>query len=86
MVTREQGLDADHDQVSMKAFWRRGHLLKLSNKGGLLQRQSRGEELQAEVVECIEPSGGHGLDMFEGLEDIQGREGSRCGERGSRCS
>lgn len=85
-MTREQGLAADQDQVSMKAFWRRGHLLKLNNNGGLLRRRPRGEEFQAEGVESIEPSGGHGLDMFEGLKDIQGREGSRCGESGSRCS
>lgn len=62
-MTREQSLAADQEKVSMKAFWRRRHLLKLNNKGG--------------VVEVIEPSGGQGLDMFEGLKDSQGREGSR---------
>lgn len=51
-------------------------MLKLNNKGELLRRRPRGEEFQAEVVEVIEPSGGHGLDMFEGLKDSQGREDS----------
>lgn len=74
-LTREQDLAADQDQVSMKVFWRREHLLKLNNKGELLRRRPRGE-VQAEVVEVIEPSGGHGLDMFEGLKDSQGREDS----------
>lgn len=76
-MTRVQGLCADQDQVSVKAFWRRGHLLKLNNKGGLLRRRPRGEEFQAVVVEVIESLGGHGLDVFEGLKDSQGREGRR---------